>query len=78
MLSATRATLAAASDRDGRGVDRDPHAVVVGAGVNTEMARRQMLQNMSMGIAKGQGGGAVGFAQAITSTNVSYGRDYAA
>lgn len=47
------------------------------AGVNTEMARRQMLTAMSAGIAKGQGAGATGFAEAVVSTNVSYGRDYA-
>ena len=47
------------------------------AGVNTEMARKQMLNYMSMGIQKGQGQGAVGFAQAVASTTVSYGKGYA-
>lgn len=47
------------------------------AGVNTEMARRQMISLMSAGISKGQGAGAAGFAQSVVSTNVSYGRDYA-
>lgn len=48
------------------------------AGVNTEMARKQMLTFMNAGIARGQGAGASGFAEAIVSNNVSYGRDYAA
>lgn len=48
------------------------------AGVNTEMARKQFENLWSAGIARGQGAGAIGIASAITETNVSYGRDYAA
>ena len=48
------------------------------AGVNTNMARAQMTSLLGLGIQRGQGAGSVGVAQTITSTNVSYGRDYAA
>lgn len=48
------------------------------AGSNTQMVRQQFLNMMTQGINRGQGGGAVGFAQTIASTNASYGRDYAA
>lgn len=47
------------------------------AGVNTEMARAQFMRMVDAGISRGQGGGAVGFAQGITETNSSYGRAYA-
>ena len=47
------------------------------AGVNSEMAVRQYTQMVRLGIARGQGAGSVGFAQAIQETNVSMGRDYA-
>lgn len=46
------------------------------AGANTELARKQMLGYMNAGIQRGQGAGAVGFAQTISETNASYGRDY--
>lgn len=47
------------------------------AGVNTAMARQQMMGYMSQGIARGQGGGSTAFASALEQTNVGYGRDYA-
>lgn len=47
------------------------------AGVNTEMARTQMLALMKIGISQGQGGGAIGIAQAMEQNNASYGKAYA-
>jgi hypothetical protein len=47
------------------------------AGTNTEMARKQMVDLMSLGITKGMGGGSVGIASAVASTTASGGKAYA-